>query len=153
MRIALSLVLIGALFVEQGEARPLWGEAKADHGLWLDTNLRARGLEIVSTRRVTKAQFRKMQQEYRPQDFDMWAERLRQLQPGMTEKQVVAVLRPRKILGKVYGPGVSHIMELNDAYFALVRFTTSKPHRMEEATTPLAVTYEIISPHEKSPKT
>jgi hypothetical protein len=154
MRIALALVLIsGAVLAAEPSPSAFPDEAKAHHWRMLDTSPRARAYASWYTLSVTAAQFRKMQQQYRRHDFDMWAASLRQLRPGMTEKQVLAILRPKEVgLQLVQNPGFSDTMVLNDAYFADV-FFSPWPHRMTYATTPLAITYEIKPSKTKLPKT
>jgi hypothetical protein len=99
------------------------------------------------------AQFRKMQRGYRPQDFDIWASRLRQIQPGMTRKQVLSILWPKQVSAQLTSGGTTcDIFDLSDAYFAFVEVSGSWPHRVLGVTPPLALTYEIVSP-EKAPKT
>ena len=151
MRSALVLGLIGVAVVAQAKNVSLWNDAKKHHYLTLDNGRRARAVEIVSSQQVTKAQFREMQQHYHPRDFDTWTARLRQIRPGMTEREVETILRPAKNTAKFWGPGLNYIYTLSDAYFAVVRFS-DWPHRVEEVTPPLAVTYEIV-PAGKAPKT
>src|SRR4051794_28363732 len=107
MRSALLLALMSVAVVARAKDVSLWNDAKGDRYLTLDNGRRARGVEILSSQQVTKAEFRKMQQHYRPQDFDMWAARLRQIRPGMTEKQVETVVRPAKNTAKFWGPGLN----------------------------------------------
>jgi hypothetical protein len=154
MRVALALILIsGAVFAAQPSPPAFPDEAKAHHWRMLDTSPRARVYASWSTVRVTPVQFRKMQQQYRPHDFNVWLQKLRQLRPGMTEKEVLAILRPKEEpIQLAAGPGFDDTIVLDDAYFVDV-FFTPWPHRMTYATTPLARTYEIKSDQKKSPKT
>jgi hypothetical protein len=143
MRVALPLLLISALFISQAQPSDFPDEAKAHHWRMLDTGPRARVYASWCTLPVTEAQFRKMQLEYRPHDFDVWTGRLRQLRPGMTERQVLAVLRAKEVwLQLAANPGFSDIVLLDHAYFAEVYFS-QWPHRMTWAKPPLAITYEI----------
>ena len=89
----------------------------------LDKSPRARAYATWNTIQVTEAEFREMKRRYRPQDFDMWAKRIRQLRPGMTEKQVMQTLRPKQCrVELVHSGSFSDIIELNDAYFTKVFF-------------------------------
>ncbi len=93
-----------------------------------------------------------MQQQYRPQDFDMWAKRLRHLRPGMTEKQVMQVVRPKRCVQILMGGGLCDQIILDDAYFADV-LVDERTRRMISVTTPLAITYEIKKSDKKPTKT
>src|SRR5437867_882815 len=97
MRAALvSLLLIGGAVVAASDGPiPLPPEVRSGKWRMLDKSPRARTIASSCTREVTEAEFRKMRRRYRPQDFDVWAKRLRQLRPGMTEKQVNQVLQLR----------------------------------------------------------
>jgi hypothetical protein len=154
MHIAFAFVLIGtAVFAAQADPSTFRDEANAHHWRLLDKSERARVYASWYTIPVTDGQFRKMQQQYRPRAFDMWAKRLRQLRPGMTEKQVIAILRPKEVGPQlIQNPGFSDTMVLDGAYFSDV-FFSEWPHRMTSATTPLARTYEIRPNQKKPPKT
>jgi hypothetical protein len=92
MRTALAFLLMTGAVVAADKP-----ESTVDyHGRVLDKSPRARTYSVWNTISVTKAEFRRMQQRYRPQDFDMWAKRLRQLRPGMSEKQVLQVGKEQK---------------------------------------------------------
>src|SRR5438132_7544301 len=95
MRAALlSLLLIGGTVLAASDGPiPLSPEVRSGKWRMLDKSPRARSVASFCTREATEAEFRKMRRRYRPQDFDMWANRLRQLRPGMTEKEVNQVLQ------------------------------------------------------------
>ncbi len=93
-----------------------------------------------------------MKQQYRRQDFDIWAKRLRQLRPGMTERQVIQFLRPKELGPQlVHGGFFSDTIVLNDAYFADIDFEP-RTRRMISGTPPLAITYDIKPDQKKLPK-
>ncbi len=154
MRAALILMLIGgAAFAASADPIPLPSEVRTGKWRMLDKSARARTVASWNTVPVTEAEFRKMRQRYRARDFDIWAKRLRQLRPGMTEKEVIQVLQPKEVGPSVTGGGmVLNTIILNDAYFADI---SVEPHsgRMIAATPPLAMTYEIKPGQKKSPKT
>jgi hypothetical protein len=81
-----------------------------------------------------------MQHHYRPTSFAFWTKRLQQLRPGMTEEQVMQVLRPKALAWQLLPH--NDIILLNDAYFANV-FFDERTKRMISATSPLAITYEL----------
>jgi hypothetical protein len=119
----------------------------------LDKRPKARTVASWWTLEVTAAEFRKIQQHYRPEDFDMWAKRLRQLRKGMTEKEVEDILRPKLMTGQITAGGMYwNTVLLNDAYFADI-YVDQYSKRMIAATPPLAMCYEIKSTQKKSPKT
>jgi hypothetical protein len=154
MRVAFaSLLISSAIFAAQADPQAFPDEAQAHGYRMLDKSPRARAYTTWNTIQVTEAEFREMKRRYRPQDFDMWAKRLRQLRPGMTEKQVMQTLRPNQCrIELVHSGSFSDIIELNDAYFAQV-FFDEQTKRMISTTTPLATTYEIKPDHQKPPKT
>jgi hypothetical protein len=153
MRAALTFVLVCIAIIAASAAPiPLPSEVKEGRWRMLDTSPRARVYASWFTVPVAKAQFRKMQQQYDPHAFDMWAKRLAGLKLGMTEKQVIAALRPKEVGAQlIQNPGFSDTMLLDDAYFADV-FFSPWPHRMIYATTPLARSYEIKTDQKKQQK-
>jgi hypothetical protein len=154
MRTALILALIGgAVFTASPDPIPLPSEVRTGKWRMLDKSPRARTVASWNTVPVTAAEFRKMRDRYRPQDFDMWAKRLRQLRPGMTEKEVTQILQPKEIGPAITGGGmVWNTIILNDAYFADI-FIDPHSKRMISATPPLAMTYEITPDQKKPSKT
>ena len=146
MRGALLVVLIGAAVAAAGDGPvPLPLEGQSGRWRMLDSSPRARTMSYWSTRYVTAAEFREMQRNYRPQDFDMWTKRLRQLRPGMTEKEVVDILRPVKVGAHITIAGQCwNEIFLNDAYFVNV-YVEPNSGKMIKATLPLARAYEIKS--------
>ena len=154
MRAALLLVLVsGAVVAAADGPIPLPPEVQSGKWRMLDKSPRARTVASWNTLELTSAEFHKMQRHYRPQDFDLWAKRLRQLKRGMTEKEVNAVLRPKQVGPQITAGGMYwNTIVLNDAYFADIYV---EPHsgKMLAATPPLAMTYEIKSDHKKPPKT
>jgi hypothetical protein len=150
MRIALAFLSIGvAIVTVQSAPKPRPDEAKAHGWRMLDTRSRARAYESWFTLEATEAEFRAMQQHHRPSSFAMWTKRLQQLRPGMTEEQVMRVLRPKKLACTLLPH--NDIILLSDAYFANV-FFDERTKRMISATSPLAITYEIKR-QQKPPKT
>lgn len=153
MRVALAFLLLSSAVIAANKPEAIPDEAKWYHWLVLDKSPRARTESIWNTIAVTKAEFGRMQRQYRPQDFDIWAKRLRHLRPGMTEKQINQVLQPKAIAYEVTsGHTVYNIIILNDAYFAAI-FVDPDTKRMVSATPPLTNTYEIKADHKKKPKT
>jgi hypothetical protein len=153
MRAALTFLLMAGAVIAADKPNAIPDEAKWYHWLVLDKSPRARTESIWNTIEVTKAEFRRMQQRYRPQDFDTWAKRLRQLRPGMTEKQINQILQPKTISYEVStSQTVQDTIILCDAYFAVV-FVDPQSKRMIAATLPLANTYKIKEDREKTPKT
>jgi hypothetical protein len=148
MRATLLVVLIGgAVFAASADQIPELSKVQSGKWRMLDKNPRARTVASWNTAPVTEAEFRKMQQRYRPQDFNMWAKRLRQLRPGMTEAQVVHVLQPKQIGPTLTSGGnVWTTIILDDAYFSNI-FVDPQSKRMISATPPLAMTYEIKADH------
>jgi hypothetical protein len=149
MRAALAFLLITGAVIAADKP-----ESTVDyHGRVLDSSPRARTYSLWNTISVTKAEFRRMQQRYRPQDFEMWAKRLRQLRPGKSEKQVLQVLQLKTAEYEVIsGQTVWITIILSDAYFAAI-FIDPHTKRMISASPPLANTYEIESDQKKTPKT
>ena len=119
MRAALMLLLIcGAAFAASDGSIPLPPEVRSGKWRILDKSPRARTVASWWTVPVTEAEFRKMRQRYRSQDFDMWAKRLRQLRRGMTEKEVIQVLHPKQVGPSITAGGmVLNTIILNDAVF------------------------------------
>jgi hypothetical protein len=154
MRAALILMLMaGAVLAASADSIPLPDEVRTGKWRMLDKSPRARTVASWNTVPVTEAEFRKMQGRYRPQDFDMWARRLRQLRRGMTEKEIIQVLQPKDVGVAITGGGmVWYAIVLNDAYFADI-FIDPRTERMISATPPLAMTYEIKADQKKPPKT
>ena len=149
MRAALILMLIGCA-VCAASAAPIPLPTEGREGRWrmLDTSGRARLYASWLTTPVTEAEFRKMQRHYRASDFDLWTKRVSQLRPGMTEKEVLDILRP-KIGGHI--GSFSDMILLDDAYFVQV-LADDRTRRMTSTTSPLARTYEIKANPKKSPK-
>jgi hypothetical protein len=154
MRAALMLLLIsGAAFAASDGPIPLPPEVRSGKWRMLDKSLRARTVASWWTVPATEAEFRKMRQRYRPQDFDMWAKRLRQLREGMTEKEVIQVLQPKQVGPSITAGGmVLNTLILNDAYFADI-YVDQHSKRTIAATPPLGMCYEIKPTQKKAPKT
>ena len=154
MRVALLLVLLGSAVVALADGPiPLPPEVQSGKWRMLDKRPKARTVASWWTLEVTAAEFRKIQQHYRPEDFDIWAKRLRQLRKGMTEKEVEDILRPKSMMGQITAGGMYwDTVLLNDAYFADI-YVDQYSKRMIAATPPLAMCYEIKSTQKKSPKT
>ena len=155
MRVALLLLLISSAVAAAADGPiPLPAEVKSGKWRMLDKRPRARTVASWWTLEVTAAEFRKIQQHYRPADFEMWAGRLRQLRKGMTEKEVEEILRPKQMAaGQITAGGMYwDMILLSDAYFANV-YVDQYSKRMLAATAPLAMCYEIKSTPKKSPKT
>jgi hypothetical protein len=154
MRVALLLVLLGSAVVAAADGPiPLPPEVQSGKWRMLDKRAKARAVASWWTLEITAAEFRRMQQRYRPADFEMWAGRLRQLRKGMTEKEVEKVLRPKAMMGQITAGGMYwDTVLLNDAYFADI-YVDQYSKRMIAATPPLAMCYEIKSTQKKSPKT
>jgi hypothetical protein len=144
MRAALAFLLMSSAAIA--------AEKPGAYGPELDNSPRARTYSIWNTITVTNAEFRKMKQRYRPQEFGMWAKRLRQLRPGMTDKQVIRVLRPRTVYETRSGNLAWDTYVLSDAYFAAI-FVDPRTDRMISASPPLANSYEIKASHKNPPKT
>jgi hypothetical protein len=154
MRVALLLLLISsAVAAAADDAIRLPPEVLSGKWHMLDKRPKARTVASWWTLEVTAAEFRKIQQHYRPADFEMWAGRLRQLRRGMTEKEVEKVLQPKAMMGQITAGGMYwDTVLLNDAYFADI-YVDQYSKRMIAATPPLAMCYEIKSTQKKSPKT
>jgi hypothetical protein len=143
MQRAIAISLFCTVFLAAARSADIQDEVKAHHWRVLDSSKRARNYASWLTLPTTPAQFHKMQQKHRHHDFDVWAAKLRQLRPGMKEKEVLAILRPREQPVQMFwGDGFYDSIQLDDAYFANVYFS-GWPHRMTGATTPLAISYEI----------
>jgi hypothetical protein len=154
MRVALLLLLLGSAVAAAADGPiPLPSEVQSGKWRMLDKRPKARTVASWWTLEVTAAEFQKMQQHYRPGDFDMWAKRLRQLRRGMTEKDVENILRPKSMIGQFTAGGMYwDTVLLNDAYFADI-YVDQHSKRMIAATPPLAMCYEIKLTRKKSPKT
>jgi hypothetical protein len=154
MRVALLLLLIGSAVVAAADDPiPLPPEVRSGKWRMLDKRPKARTVASWWTLEITDAEFRRMQQHYRPADFEMWAGRLRQLRKGMTEKEVEKILRPKAMMGQITAGGMYwDTVLLNDAYFADI-YVDQYSKRMIAATPPLAMCYEIKSNQKKSSKT
>ena len=156
MRTGLILLLLltgPAVFAGSADPIPLPPEVQSGKWRMLDKSPRARTVADYTTIPVTESEFRNMRQRYRAEDFNMWAKRLRQLRPGMTEKEVMQVLRPKQAGPAITAGGMLwNTIILNDAYFADILVD---PHskRMISATPPLAMAYEIKPDKKSSPKT
>ena len=154
MRAGLILLLLltgPAVFAGSADPVPLPPEVQSGKWRMLDKSPRARTVADYTTIPVTESEFRNMRQRYRSEDFNMWAKRLRQLRPGMTEKEVMQVLRPKQAGPAITAGGMLwNTIILNDAYFADILVD---PHskRMISATPPLAMAYEI-KPDKKAPQ-
>jgi hypothetical protein len=155
MRAALLFLMLisSAVVVAADGPIPLPPEVRSGKWRMLDKSPRARTVASWWTLEVTEADFRKMRQRYRPQDFDVWAKRLRQLRPGMTEKEVAEILRPKLVGPQITAGGMYwNTTLLNDAYFADI-YVEHHSGRMIAATPPLAMAYEIKPNQKKAPKT
>ena len=154
MRTAFLLLLLGSAVAAAADGPiPLPPEVQSGKWRMLDKRPKARTVASWRTLEVTPAEFRKIQQHYRPNDFDVWAKRLGQLRKGMTEKEVENILRPKLMAGQITAGGMYwNTVLLNDAYFANI-YVDQYGKRMIAATPPLAMCYEIKSTQKKSPKT
>lgn len=154
MRAAFAFLLMSVpVMAAEPRASAFPDEAKAHGWRVLDRDPRARAYAQWHTLTVTEAEFREMQRRYRPASFAFWAARVRQLRPGMTEQQVMRVLRPKGLLWQlVHSGSFGDTIQLDDAYFVHVRFD-DHTHRMISTTTPLAITYEVKPDRPKPPKT
>jgi hypothetical protein len=153
MRVALFLLLVsGAVAAAADDAIRLPPEVLSGKWHMLDKRPKARTVASWWTLEVPAAEFRKIQRHYQPQDFEMWANRLRQLRKGMTEKQVEQILRPKMMGGQITAGGMYwDTVLLNDAYFADI-YVDQYSKRMIATTRPLAMCYEITPTQKKFPK-
>jgi hypothetical protein len=143
----------GAAFAAQPTPSNFPDEAKVHGWRMLDTHPRARSYASWCTLSTTETQFRAMQVHYRPQDFDRWTKKLRQLRPGMTEKQVLQSLGPKESLFQfIHNDVLDNQVRLNDAYFADL-FFDKRTRRIMGATPPLAITYDVKADHKRPSKT
>ena len=154
MRAALLLLLLGSAVAAAADGPiPLPPEVQSGKWRMLDKRPKARTVASWWTLEVAAAEFRRMQQRYRPADFEMWAGRLRQLRKGMTEKEVAALLRPKQVGPQITAGGMYwNTILLNDAYFIDI-YVEHYSGRMIAATPPLAMTYKIKPDQEKLSKT
>jgi hypothetical protein len=93
---------------------------------------------------IPQAEFAAIRRAFRPESFDEWLEKLKQLHAGMSREEIVATLKPKAMERGMGGTTAGHIetVVLDDAYFVGVMMGRNSD-RMTWATPPIARSYEV----------
>ncbi len=112
----------------------------------LDASRRAQLEGWKYTRSTTASEFRKMRRHHRPEDFALWTGKLKLLREGMTDKQILEMLKPKEFIPDqiVHNGATVDTILLDDAYYVGVMFDERR-RRMIWTTPPIAITYDVES--------
>jgi hypothetical protein len=130
-----------------------WSRYSNEPPVKLDTEPRAQSEGRAHFIYTSHDQIETLKRNYDPKSFDIWAEKLKSIHPGMTVEEIKATLSAKTSETMVtFGAGVVVCFELDNAYFVHGLFD-EKSRLKDSITPPIAITYCTSLRHTVVPST